>query len=50
MTATIEFSDDARRKLDDADKRRVAEHGYFASSVLRSFSLVPPRANAVRRV
>jgi hypothetical protein len=32
MTATVEFSDDARRMLDDADERWVAEHGYFAAN------------------
>src|ERR1043165_9390755 len=30
MTATVEFSDDARRMLDDG----VAEHGYFAANPL----------------
>ena len=34
MTATVEFSDDARRMLDDADERWVAEHGYFATNRL----------------
>ena len=34
MTATVEFSDDARRMLDDADERWVAEHGYFAANPL----------------
>ena len=34
MTATVEFSDDARRMLDDADERWVAGHGYFASNPL----------------
>ena len=32
MTATVEFSDDARRMLDDADERWVAEHGYLAAN------------------
>ena len=34
MTATVDFSDDARRMLDDADERWVAEHGYFAANPL----------------
>src|SRR4051812_46461046 len=34
MTATVEFSDDARQMLDDADERWVAEHGYFAANPL----------------
>jgi hypothetical protein len=34
MTATVEFSDDAQRMLDDADERWVAEHGYFAANPL----------------
>lgn len=34
MTATVEFSDDARRMLDDADERWVAEHGYLAANPL----------------
>jgi plasmid stabilization system protein ParE len=34
MIATVEFSDDARRMLDDADERWVAEHGYFATNPL----------------
>jgi hypothetical protein len=36
--ATVEFSDDARRMLDAADERRVAEHGYFAANPLASRS------------
>jgi hypothetical protein len=32
MTATVEFSDDARRMLDDADEQWVAEHGYLAAN------------------
>ena len=34
MTTTVEFSNDARRMLDDADERWVAEHGYFAATPL----------------
>jgi plasmid stabilization system protein ParE len=34
MPATVEFSDDARRMLDDADERWVAEHGYLATNPL----------------
>jgi plasmid stabilization system protein ParE len=34
MTATVEFSEDARRMLDDADERWGAEHGYFAANPL----------------
>jgi plasmid stabilization system protein ParE len=34
MTATVEFSDNARRMLDDADERSVAEHGYFVANPL----------------
>jgi len=34
MTTTVEFSDDARRMLDDADERWIAEHGYFAANPL----------------
>lgn len=34
MTATVEFSDDARRMLDAADERWVAEHGYLAANPL----------------
>ena len=34
MTATVEFADDARRMLDDADERWVAEHGYLAANPL----------------
>jgi plasmid stabilization system protein ParE len=34
MTATVEFSDDARRMLDDADERWAAEHGYLAANPL----------------
>ena len=34
MTTTVEFSNDARRMLDDADERWVAEHRYFAANPL----------------
>lgn len=34
MTATVEFSDDARQMLDAADERWVAEHGYLAANPL----------------
>jgi hypothetical protein len=32
MTATVEFSDDARRMLDNVDERWAAEHGYFVAN------------------
>lgn len=34
MIATVEFSDDARRMLDEADERWIAEHGYLATNPL----------------
>jgi plasmid stabilization system protein ParE len=34
MTATVEFSDDAQRKLDNVDERWIAEHGYLAVNPL----------------
>jgi hypothetical protein len=34
MAATVEFSNDARRMIDDDAERWVAEHGYFASNPL----------------
>jgi hypothetical protein len=34
MTTTVEFSNDARRMLDDDAERWVAEHGYFAANPL----------------
>ena len=34
MTAAVEFSDDARRMLDDADELWIAEHGYLAANPL----------------
>jgi hypothetical protein len=34
MTATVEFSDDAQRMLDNVDERWVAEHGYSAVNPL----------------